>query len=68
MLKKRHGRIEKLVLCKDEFRETNELLDEKKTLDAYGFKGNSSKADAPQETICFNFKPVDQDPILLAFS
>ncbi len=66
MLKKKHGRIEKLVLCKNEFRESNEMMEENKTLDDYGFKGSSSKDDAPLFTICYDFKPIDQDPILLA--
>lgn len=66
LLKTRHGRIGKLVLCKDEFRETDEMLDEERTLDAYGFQGSTSKEDAPMVTICFDFKPDHQDPILLA--
>jgi hypothetical protein len=35
-------------------------------LDAYGFQGSTSKEDAPMVTICFDFKPDHQDPILLA--
>jgi len=70
ILEKKHGRIGKLVLCKDEFRETNEMPDEKKTLKEYGIEGDTSKEDAPTVNICYDFKPIDDanpDPILLSW-
>lgn len=43
------------------------MSDDMKSLHFYGIRGSASKEDAPNVTICFDFKPVDQDPILLAY-
>lgn len=70
ILETKHGRIKGLVLCKDVFRESNEINKDEKTLEEYGFVGGFVKEGAPEVTICYDFKPFDNedpDPILLSW-
>lgn len=71
ILRQKHGKVDKLVLCKWEFRQENELIDELKTLADYGICPGDCQDDQ-SITICYNFKPVlsiaskEPDPILLS--
>lgn len=68
ILKKRHGPIVDLVLCKGECQQRNELHGDMKTLREFGIKGGP-KDNAPTTTIYYNFKPADweqPDPLLLS--
>jgi len=70
IIEKKHGRIGKLTLCKDEFRETNEMPDEMKTLKHYGIGVSCPNGKTSRVVICYNFKPIDYgspDPILLSW-
>jgi hypothetical protein len=67
---KRIGRFGTCTLCKDEFREMNEMTDGKMKLKEYGITGSKSKKDAPQSVICYDVKPfeyISQEPILLSW-
>lgn len=72
IIRQKHGKVDKLVLCNREFRQENELLDEQKTLADYGIIGPDDCQDDEKITICYNFKPVlsiankEPDPILLS--
>lgn len=64
----RVGRFGKCTLCKHEYREMNEMVDGKKTLQDYGIPGSDSKENAPKSTICYDIKPfedISQEPTLL---
>ena len=71
LIRKRHGQIQNIVLCKDQFKESNEFDDDSKTLEEYGLVGGLSKDEStPAYTIFYNFQPQDSDnpdPILLAW-
>ena len=70
ILETKHGLIKDLVLCKEVFREINEMKEDKKTLEEYGILGDIVKEGAPKVTICYDFKPLDSDspdPILLSW-
>ena len=76
ILQEKHGRIENIVLCKDEFRETNEMLDVKKTLKDYGIEGSclpvggDSASCVTSRVVIYNFKPIQnrsQDTVLLSW-
>jgi hypothetical protein len=70
ILEEKHGRIGKVILCKDEFREANEMSDEKKTLKYYGIGASCLDETKVPVVICYNFKPIDNgrpDPILLSW-
>ena len=70
LLQERHGRIKKIVLWKDEFRETKEMLDDMKTLKEEAFDTGYVKENAPMSTICYDYKIADSDspePTLLSW-
>ena len=70
LLQERHGRIKDLVLWKDEFRETKEMLNSMKTLKEEAFETGYDKDNAPMSTICYDYKIVDSDspePTLLSW-
>jgi hypothetical protein len=70
IIEKRIGRFGTCTLCKDEFRETNEMTDGKMKLKEYGIKGSKSKECAPRSIICYDVKPfecISREPILLSW-
>lgn len=66
MLKKKHGPLTNLVICKGEYLEKNELNCDLKTLREYGLRGGITKETAPTITIYYDFKPSGLDPLLLS--
>ena len=71
ILHSKHGRrIKDLVLYKDAIvKEENEMCDETKSLNDYGLTGGLIKDDAPNYSICYDFKPMNDcnDPVLLSW-
>lgn len=70
IIEKRIGRFGTCTLCKDEFREMNEMTDGKMKLKEYGIAGSKSKQDAPHSIICYDVKPfeyISQEPMLLSW-
>jgi hypothetical protein len=69
VIKKWHGgNIQSLTLCKDSYRETNELRDDKLTLKECGIGGAFNKDNAPAVTLYYDFTLsgcAEPDPILL---
>ena len=69
----RHGKVENLKICIEDFRESNEIQldDGDKLLKDYDtIKGSLIKEDAPVVDIIYNFKPIgsdNPDPILLSW-
>mmetsp|Transcript_8034 Transcript_8034/g.7603 ORF Transcript_8034/g.7603 Transcript_8034/m.7603 type:complete len:101 (+) Transcript_8034:88-390(+) len=74
VLEQKHSHVKNFILCKEEFRETHEMLDDKKTLKDYGINGSiDDKESAPSVTICYNFTPMKNkegksDPLLLSWT
>ena len=66
MLKKKHGPLTNLVICKDEYLEKNELLCDLKTLREHGFRGGATKETAPTANLYYDFKPAGLDPLILS--
>ena len=65
MLKKKHGPLTNLVICKDEYLEKNELICDLRTLHEYGFRGGATKETALTATLYYDFNPAGLDPLLL---
>ena len=66
MLKRKHGPIANLSICKDEYLEKNELDGDMKTLYEHGIQGGTAKENAPITTLYYDFKPTGIDPLLLS--
>ena len=66
MLRKKHGPIANLNICKDEYLEKNELDGDMKTLYEHGIQGGTAKENAPITTLYYDFKPTGIDPQLLS--
>lgn len=66
MLKKKHGPFTNLTICKDEYLEKNELSCDLKTLREYGYRGCTTKENAPTTILCYDFKSTGLDPLLLS--
>ena len=65
MLKKKHGPLTDLVICRDEYLEKNELVCDLKTLREHGFRGGATRETAPVANLYYDFKPAGLDPLLL---
>mmetsp|Transcript_26177 Transcript_26177/g.38629 ORF Transcript_26177/g.38629 Transcript_26177/m.38629 type:complete len:150 (-) Transcript_26177:179-628(-) len=69
-LKRRHGQIRDLVICKNAFKENNEMQDDALTLKDYGITGNVEGTSPPVIALYYDFKTADcanPDPILLSW-
>ncbi|GAB9464732.1 hypothetical protein Gpo141_00002158 [Globisporangium polare] len=66
-IKKRHGPISDLKICKGHFSEANEMLNDMDTLQDYGIEGAPEIERETISIIHYDFKPQQHDnPLLLA--
>ena len=69
ILKRKHGQISNLILCKNEFKVCNEMIHDMKTLKDYGIQGGC-RQNPPVVHLYYDFKQQEKktpDPILLAW-
>lgn len=69
VIKKWHGgKIKTLTVCKDSYKEMNELRNNSLTLKECGIDGTVDKNEAPVVTLYYDFTPdgcAEPDPILM---
>lgn len=73
LIKKWHGgKISRLTVCRDSYKETNELKSDNLPLkDLLGIDGSQDKEQAPAVTLYYDFKPEtgasvnNTDPIMM---